>query len=132
MMSSVFNPVFGAANGIDGDYSSIIASTSAESADQWLSARADLSSGASIGYVAVYNRNDGYAQDMLSPYEVWLGSSYGAQEYSCGGSISVPAVTGPFTTWCGGGGAGLDYVTVVIRAGRARWLMIAEIEMYAA
>ena len=94
---------------------------------------ASLTGGSSIGYVAVYNRHDGYFLDFLSPYEVWLGSSFGGQQYKCAGPITVPATLGPFMTWCGGGPGGLEYVTVVLRTGGAlRYLMIAEIEVYAA
>ena len=57
-----------------------------------------------IGYVAVYNRDDGelYAS-WLSPYHVWLGASAGAQTYDCGGG-QLRAQTddglGPFVTYC--------------------------------
>ena len=89
--------------------------------------------GSPIGYVAVYNRDDGDPYvSWLTPYELWLGSSPGDLHYQCGGgplTANSERGLGPFVTSCGGR-SDLPYVTVLLRSGTQRWLTVGEIEAY--
>ena len=128
------NPsLYPASNAIDGNTGSLAATDNALSSDQWISVK--VPSGSAIGYVAVYNRADGQPyQGWLSPYEVWLGGTAGAQTFRCGGGpITLPAnfALGPFLTSCGGR-SDLPYVTVVLRSGTSRWLTVGELKVYQA
>ena len=78
-------------------------------------------------------RADGMPYEgWLSPYELWLGNAFGALQHQCGGSLTAGSGLGPFMTWCGGGPSGLQYVTLVLRAGTTRYLAIGELEVYRA
>ena len=109
----------------------IMLTDNAQSSDQWLSVQ--VAAGAPIGSVAVYNREDGDPyQSWLSPYEIWLGASAGAQTYSCSrGPITLPTGfgMGPFTTSCDGR-SDLPFVTLVLRSGTFRYLAIGEVKVY--
>ena len=122
-----------ASNAMDGNTGTLVASGLAQATDQWVSVQVSLANGAQIGNVAVYNRADGMPYSgWLSPYELWLGSSYGNLQYSCAGSLTAGSGAGPFTTNCAGGPSGLQYVTLLLRSGTARYLTIGEIEVFAA
>ena len=120
---------YGADQAIDGDPTTVFATGDTSTTDQWVSLRVTLS--APIAYIAVYNRNDQY-YSWLSPYELWLGNTFGALQHQCGGSLTAGSGLGPFMTWCGGGPSGLQYVTLVLRAGTTRYLAIGELEVYRA
>jgi len=90
----------------------------------WVSVR--VASGQAIGYVMVRNREDAYAY-LLGNYEVWLGNSNGAETYQCGGTKSADD---NIASWCGGQTA---YTHVTIKqVGAARYLSVAEVEVYLA
>ena len=114
----------------DGDYNSICGTGAAQNSDQWASVRVSAPSGTTIGYVVVYNRPQAWAHSWLLPFEVWAGDGFGSTLYSCGGAGVGAAPAGPFTVWCGDAPAGLEYVTVLLRAGTQRWLTISELEVY--
>ena len=78
----------------------------------------------------VHNRPDNNKeyQGWLSPFEIWLGTSFGdtrsQHAVRCGGpAISVAAAAGPFGVTCGGV-RGRSFVTLVL-IGKARWLTYA-------
>ena len=104
-LSSVFDAErFPASHAIDGIHDTLCASQWQRNA--WLSVR--VPSGAPIGRVAVYNRDDEteYAE-WLSPYEVWVGAAAGDADNSsahrCSAQpILVPPTFGPFVTDCNG------------------------------
>ena len=172
VLSSSFNAVhFPAANAIDGDPTSLCASTL--EANAWLSVRVedDLPR---VAYVAVLNHNDPRYMAALSPYrshalrssnsglaaaarlipcshqssvrclawtEVWIGPSPGRDGRSrlCTphSTERPPPTFGPFLTAChdsasvkGGDGRGDRYVTIR-QIGPARYLMLAEVRVYA-
>ena len=129
VLSGRFYP---ASNAIDGNPATLCASTIAQSSDQWLSVHVSVPYGQSIGYVAIHNRADGNPYEgWLNPYELWLGSTLGGQSYQCVGQQTAGPGIGPFATWCGGSPV-FDHVTLVLRAGTARYLTIGEIEVFAA
>ena len=137
-LSTVLHGAYPASNVIDGNYANLCASTIATTTDQWISVRvavqapSPMSQGTTIGYVAVYNRADGAIyENWLSPYELWLGSSFGDLSYQCGGQQIAGPGLGPHMTWCGGGGI-FNHVTLVLRAGTARYLTITEMVVFAA
>ena len=60
-----------ASNAIDGNPNTVFITWTALRQNQWLSVQ--VPSGTRIGYIAVFNRNDGEQyRAWLSPYEVWL------------------------------------------------------------
>ena len=117
---------------MDGDFTSLAATQSAQGQNQWASVRVALPSGKAIGHVAVYNRADGQPYEgWLSPYEVWLGSGFGSLQHQCGGSLTAGSGLGPFMTLCTGP-TSLTYVTILIRSSStARYLTLGEIQVYA-
>ena len=87
-----------------------------------------------VDRVVVHNRNDNNKeyQSWLSPFEVWLGESYGDMTSPvakrCGQpELRVPATAGPFTVSCGGVRG--RFATVVHKS-TVRALTIAEITVY--
>ena len=124
--------LYAASSCIDGDIRSLCATN--RQPEAWASVK--LPAGSTVDLVVVHNRADDNKEYLswLSPFEVWLGRSYGdtADErgaVQCGGGpIRVPAESGPFTVSCGG--ARGSFVTVVLVGSRARWLTIAEISVY--
>ena len=115
---------------IDSSASTLCASSKSRYA--WLSVRVPKYS--PIDVVAIQNRAD-CCQRWLSPFEVWVGTSYGdttsAEAVKCGsasGVHRVPAGAGPFIVRCNG--ASGEFVTLRLTF-RKRWLTIAELEVYA-
>ena len=115
-------------------------------ASQGLTTAADLSlsvqvpAGSTIGYVAVYNRNDAaWAAAMLNPFEVWLTASPGtastesSSAHKCADGLRDESVgTAPVMVNCGSRND-LRYVTIIIRAGPTspfRLLSVAEVRVY--
>ena len=88
---------------IDGNMNTMCATTF--STRPWLSVR--VPSGTAVGWVAVHNRRDAYA-NLIGSFEVWLGRSAGdvdpATAVQCGGgaydAANEPA---PYVVWCGVG-----------------------------
>ena len=125
-LSSVYHPIYGAANAIDGNMNNIAASNFQPNA--WLSVR--VPSGARIGLVAVYNRGDGERyQELLGSFEVWVGTSAASQGTRCGGWSGTTRSVGPFVINCGGTSGG-EWVTVR-QVGNARYLTIGELLAFA-
>ena len=91
--------------------------------------------GTVINYVVVYNRADGDPyQSWLDPYEVWLGSTPGAEDYQCGGgeqAAPFAAGLGPLTTSCGGQ-SGYSYVSIIWRPRTTitRYGSLGELQVY--
>ena len=120
---------------MDGRLDTFCATQSALASDQWVSVSVAVPSGVSVGYVSVTNRQDAWAVangalQWLLPFELWIGSSYGSLQYSCGGAKAGSSLVGPHTVWCGGAPSGLSFVTVVIRSGTSRMLTPAELDVY--
>ena len=129
-MSNLLSGMYPAANAIDGVVSSLAASQSAQTVNQWLSVQ--MPAGSTTRNVAVYNRADGAIyENWLSPYEIWLGASPGALTHACGGprTLPTPAGLGPFATPCGDR-SDLPYVTLLLRSGTLRFLTVGEIKVY--
>lgn len=131
-LSSTYSntPGYGAGMCIDNDVQTLCGTDSEASA--WLSVR--VSEGTRVGYVIVYNRVDAPTlQHWLSPFEVFVGSSFGDAAVRCGPPIEVPTGPGPFAVWCGdasdSGGRSLSYVTIR-HVGPARHLAVAELVIY--
>lgn len=124
-ISSFFHPDFAAQKAIDGDPSTLCASN--QQVNAWLSVR--LPSSTPIAYVSILNRGDSeeYAA-WLSSFEVWVGSSFGDTSAVKCGELNVPAMAGPFVVNCAG--AQGKFVTLR-QVGAARFLTIAELEVYA-
>ena len=116
---------------IDGDLSTLCASGLEDNA--WVSVQLDV--GSRVDCVAVYNRDDGNPtfQAWLSPFEVYVGSSYGDLGYQCAAPMSVPVGAGPFLINCGGTTAG-SYVTLRLAGPQpgGRYLSIAELKVFSA
>jgi hypothetical protein len=144
-LSTEYGLNFGASNLIDNNLGTLAAtqSTKGRARDQdifvrgnerhqWASVSVVVPTGKAIGYVAVYNRDDApqYAS-WLSPYEVWLGNSFGDLQHQCGDSLTAENDMGPFVTPCNGP-TNLTFVTIIIRSlSRERWLTLSQIEVYA-
>ena len=99
MSGPPLNANFPAANAIDGDYSSIMASQLGSA--NWLSI--NLGSPTPVTYAAVYNRPDG--ANYLECFEVWLGDSPGALGTKCGPRTcfdAAQAANVPYFLGCGG------------------------------
>ena len=122
--------MFQATDCIDGDYSSICASSDEPNA--WLSVK--MPPNTRVAYVVVYNRIDlPSLQYMLSPYEVFIGSAYGdvtsEGTIRCGDFTAPSTSAGPYTTNCGGQTAG-RYITIRQTGTPARNLILGEIEIF--
>jgi len=91
-LSTTFSSGFAADNCIDGQMSSVCATTEQSGGTlNWASVR--VAAGAHVGVVAVYNRRDYTSiEDWLHEFDVWVGPSAGA------------ASTGAGATRCGGMG----------------------------
>ena len=130
-LSSTLHPNFPAEKAIDGDSSTLFATQSAQTTNQWVSVQ--VPAGSPVTSVAVYNRADGEPyESWLSPYEVWLGATAGALTHSCGGgpiTLGSSPGLGPFSTSCGGR-SDLPYVTILMRSGTFRYLAIGEVKVY--
>ena len=114
----------------DGDASTLCASDI--EANAWLSV--NIAAGSRIDYVAIVNRGDNAVyQAWLSPFEVYVGSSYGDLGYKCSGPTSVPVGAGPFLISCGGTSAGA-YVTLRLTGPQPgdRYLTVADLSVYSA
>jgi len=138
LSSNFHEQLYGASACIDGDVRTLCATDRQPNA--WASIQ--LPRGANVDRVVVYNRADDNReyQAWLSPFEIWLGQSYGdtssAAAVRCGApALHVPATAGPFTRSCGSAPRGACtndggcFVTLTI-VDTARWLTIAEIEAY--
>ena len=92
-MSWVHMPgLYPASNAIDGDPSTLVLSWTALRSNQWLSVQ--VPPGTRIGYVVVYNRDDGALyQSWLDPFEIWLGVGEGHNNvrHPCGGGPQTQA-----------------------------------------
>ena len=136
-MSTTLSPIYPASHAIDGNTASLAATEELRKSDQWISVEFETTT--RIGKVEVYNREDGPPfENWLSPYEVWLGNSFGAQTYSCSGGLimldDLPGI-GPFGTDCGNITLtqNLSFVSIVIGGGNStspRYLTIGEIKAY--
>jgi len=129
MSSKYHDTLFSAGAAIDEDPETFASTNRQQNA--WFSVR--LVSVADIDYVTVRNRPDTPEyQAWLSPYEIWVGHSeadWSSTATRCGsGPVSSPATAGPFSVACDG--ARGTYVTLK-QVGKARWLQIAEITVYA-
>merc|ERR1719247_1313761 len=94
-----------AKNAVDGDYTSEYVSLPTTS--PFLSLK--LRPGVKVAYVMVYLK-DQAAHKFISPYEVYVGSSYGAQTTQCEGSMTVPEGTLQYSTNCAGATSPTGYV----------------------
>ena len=132
-----------AAHVIDGNYYTLCASRNDPNA--WISVRVHDAYSQGVGYVAVYNRNDARAyMSWLSPFEVWVGTSYGditsASATLCAKvtlteqQLTPTSSFEPAVVRCDG--ARGNYVTIRLvgwpRNGGVRYLSIAEVEVFAA
>ena len=122
--------LYPATNAIDNDLSSLVASGLEPNA--WLSIR--VADGTRITYVAVHNRaDDATYQAWLSPFEVYVGGSYGDLSTPCTPRpIGVAPSAGPFMVSCGGTTAGA-YVTLRLAGpmpSTGRYLTVAELRVY--
>ena len=127
--SSAYSADYPAANAIDGDLGSIVATLPEVNA--WLSVRVR----GVPSHVAVYNRGDGAVyQAFLGSFEVWLGASSGATAARCGYANAAGGV-GPFVLDCRNAlrvaamGSGDLFVTLR-QTGVARHLTPAELVVY--
>ena len=127
--SSAYSADYPAANAIDGDLGSIVATLPEVNA--WLSVRVR----GVPSHVAVYNRGDGAVyQAFLGSFEVWLGASSGATAARCGYANAAGGV-GPFVLDCRNAlrvaamGSGDLFVTLR-ETGVARHLTPAELVVY--
>jgi len=120
-LSSAFHSLFPASNAIDGDLSSLCATSNEQQA--WASVR--VPPGTAVGAVGVYNRDDieEYIR-WLGAFDVWVGSSFGDLAVRCGEWSGETTSAGPYVIDCGG--AVGEYVTVR-QLGAARYLTIAEL-----
>ena len=126
-LSSVFGQAYPSSAVIDDNLATISATQHA--AKNWVSVR--LSPGTPVQYVAVYNSPNGNAsQAWLSPFEIWIGSSYGdttSRSATRCAEVAVPVGAGPFMVDCNGIDTGA-YVTLR-QVGAARYLTIAELKV---
>ena len=133
-MSSVYDG-HGAANCIDDSTNSFCHSTP-DTAWPWLSIQ--LPSLSIVSHVALTNRVPN--QDLLSPFQLWVGASAGdynsATSASCGvDEVNLTVTTdsgGPFSYRCadsGGNPLSGEYLTLVL-PGSSRTLHITEIRAY--
>lgn len=130
-LSSTSSARYHAANAVDGKLRTIVASRL--EAGAWLTAHA-VASAPPIGFVAVYNRADGALKytRMLWPFEVWLGDRPGATTTRCGDVTASSGSVGPYIVRCDHATSAASGRYVTIRqTGAARYLMIAELEVYA-
>ena len=99
--------------------------------DNWGSVQ--VAHGTLVDGVQVFNQvSEGVAvnQTWLSPFEVWLGDSYGDLKTKCGDTMHVPATAGPFNVSCG---RGVEAAFVTIKqVGRSRPLSMSQIMVCAA
>ena len=140
-MSSVYPPawmggkqtVFDEKNLIDNLATTIASTAWPPTVGNWASVR--VAHGTTIDRVMVYNRYDNSVpgdQTWLSPFEVYVGDSYGDTKVKCGpaaqqpGVMVTPAAPGPFTAYCNGVKGG--YVTLK-QVGAARLLSIAQMRV---
>ena len=124
-LSSLYSRWYPASNAIDGDLSTLAASS--YQANAWLSVR--VPTGSSIGLVAVHNRNDGSVyQNLLGSFEIWLGASAGARMRHCGSWTGPTNSVGPFVVSCSGASSG-DWVTLR-QLSAAGFLTVVEICVY--
>ena len=102
---------------------------------QWVSVKVNTANGRSVGWVALYNRQDGWqqGQSWLTPYSVKLGSAPN-QGQACSTLQTFPAGPGPFVTWCGhlSYSASNNYVTIEFpqTSNQHRYPYVAEIQVY--
>ena len=133
MMSSAFNRWHTAEKAINKSIDSFALSKSALDVNQWLSVH--LPAKTAVGRVEIYNHRDPRQRSHcdLFPFEVFLGTRQGDLLHDCGGgpqyATSCPASIGPYAVECGGR-SDLPFVTVVIRAGRQRLLMLSEVKVF--
>jgi len=139
VLSSTYHSQYAADRVIDGDLDTLCASTADPKA--WVSV---LVSSVSDPVVAVYNRND-FASYMrwLSPFEVWVGPSYG--DFSSSATMCAKVTLSeeqlqpvpsnervPVVVRCSGGSG--NYVTIRLvdwpSSGGVRYLSLAEVEVY--
>ena len=132
-MSSSLSVQYPAANAIDGNRQTIVASRL--EAGAWATAHM-AAAPPPLAFVAVYNRADTlHNRRWLSPFEVWLGDSPGATTTRCGDVTASSDSVGPYIVRCDhatSSGAAISgrYVTVR-QTGAARYLSFAELEAYA-
>ena len=136
-MRTTYGAAYAASKAIDGDIRSLAASGVLSAAnDEWISVQ--MPAGATIDYVAVYNRDDyTWATAFLNPYELWLTAAPGtvtvesSTAHRCGAGLVAPGL-GPYMTWCGAR-SDLPYVTLIVRAAAApptRLLSLGELMVY--
>ena len=141
-MSSSLSVQYPAANAIDGNRQTIVASRL--EAGAWATAHM-AAAPPPLAFVAVYNRADTlHNRRWLSPFEVWLGDSPGATTTRCGDVTASSDSVGPYIVRCdhatssgkkqnktsSGAATSGRYVTVR-QTGAARYLSFAELEAYA-
>lgn len=132
--SSVFSPSLYPVSAIyDGDVNTLIA-TNQEIGPTVSVQLAGGAGNTNVCYVRVFNRGDNaeYA-GWLSPFEIYVGSSYGdVSANACNGpapfAMSVPPTLGPFMVNCHGHPG--SYVTLVHAGTAPRFLTIGELEVY--
>jgi len=131
MLSTTF--FYPASNAIDASLDTIAVST--QEVGNWLSV--EVPSGTAISYVVVYNRIDlaGSWPAQLGTFEAWVGSAAGDTGLSSAvlcGTTTYRNPSGidsePYVVNCGGLSSG-RFVTVK-QIGPARYLAIAEVEVY--
>jgi len=101
-------------------------------ANNWISVQVPPAS--TIGYVAIYNRQDGKKLSNLGAFEIWVGQSFGdtssESASKCGEAVYIAShEPNPYVLWCSGRSA--KYVTVK-QTGSKRFLVIGDINVYEA
>ena len=150
LLTSTFNAaLYPASNVFDGDVRTLAVTTQ----EAWAGVSVELAGGTeptSVNYVRIFNRDDDveYAR-WLSPFTLWVGTSYG--HWGLGGkfgigaacscvpsgsyTVSVPPTLGPFMVDCRGcryiRGTHVTLVQVASSADRSsRYLTLGEVEVY--
>ena len=109
MSTPPFSAAYTAANAIDGDIGTIIATQQGPSG-HWLSVRFDTP--AAVSFIAVINRQDSLAY-FIHCFNIWLGDSFAEFGTHCGGTQcydTTQPVSVPFMVGCDGVVA--EYVTL--------------------
>ena len=115
----------------DGDVRSLAAT--GKQVGNWVSVR--VPKGTIVDTVSIHNRPDNAEyQAWLSPFEIWIGASFGDADTKtaarCGKSaIEAPTGAGPFTIDCGDLQG--QFITLK-QVGQARYLTLAELSVFAA
>jgi len=132
-MSSTVNAQYPASHAIDNDPSTLTATGSG--IGNWLSV--ELASDTRVGEVAVVNRNDNAdLAAWLGDFEVWVGGSAGGTTpptaTKCGeASYDAQVNARPYVISCGGNRLA-RFVTIKQVGAPARYLTLAQVEVYVA